>query len=721
MKRKFMIMVLAMSMALSSMPVAAADFTDGGIDGQSGISVQEGTALDTVSPVAGNPGFTAGPEERKSTDAGWREDPATGKYFYFNEEGEAQYGWVILSGKQYFILPEDPKGIVIQQAEGETALEPGRIENAVVSVDGQWYAFNETGEAALLNEESEEIGDTEIFAAPAETPVLDGRAVDTQYASLNWTKAKDVDGYEVYGYNSGKKTFGLITTVGKNTFSFKKKIGYARDGRFKIRTFRTGQDGQKEYGPFSNEVLVQTACAAPKITSVKAAGSKALIVSWSKSASADGYLVYRYIQKNGNYKLVKTISNGNTTSFKNTGLVNGRQYYYKIKAYRILDNGEKLLSGFCSPVSGKAAASSTNDPVNIGSTATGAVIPEYENVVVREVDPENFDRTFNKALLEAGENADRSTQYKIVIPPGNYQAGRRYMIPSNTYVYMVGATVNATGTRVGMWNTDTQNPSENIIVEGGTWTTLSQPSTVDGTVVRLVGVRNLVMKDMTIKTKRSGHIIEAADVTGLTVIGCTISGNNKDSKEPYKNVQPKEALQLDVATASAVPGYDHPASMLNGRGCHNILITNNTFSNCGRGVGSHSGTGNGAESRPYTNIIVSGNTITNVLGEGIFGQDWRDCTISNNTITNTRQTGIYLLDASNVRVSANKIGKINKYTGTRKNTYDPNGSYGVGVLVRRSNTVYMDNNQFNKLYGGIIQELNNKNVTLKNNRTSNLK
>ena len=44
MKRKFMIMVLAMSMALSSMPVAAADFTDGGIDGQSGISVQEGTA-----------------------------------------------------------------------------------------------------------------------------------------------------------------------------------------------------------------------------------------------------------------------------------------------------------------------------------------------------------------------------------------------------------------------------------------------------------------------------------------------------------------------------------------------------------------------------------------------------------------------------------------------------------------------------------------------------
>ena len=79
------------------------------------------------------------------------------------------------------------------------------------------------------------------------------------------------------------------------------------------------------------------------------------------------------------------------------------------------------------------------------------------------------------------------------------------------------------------------------------------------------------------------------------------------------------------------------------------------------------------------------------------------------------------MDTANVRVSGNKIGKINKYTGSRKTTYDPNGDYGVGVLLRRSNTVYMDNNKFQKLYGGIIQEANNKNVTLKNNKTSNLK
>lgn len=713
MKRKIMIMVLAMTMSLSASPVMAAEFTDGGVQ-----SVQELPAPDL--PVQD---FTSGAEageEIPMPDTGWTEDPETGKYFYYNEGGEPQYGWVILSGERYFVKSEAPQDYMIQQAEGEPALEPGRIENAVVSIDGQWYTFNKNGEASLLQEGTEETGDMEIFSAPAEAPALDGDVVDFQYVSLSWTKAEGADGYEVYGYNSGKKTYSLIATVGKDTFSYKKKIGYARDGRFKIRSF-TGQDGAKEYGPFSNDVLVQTACAAPKITSVKSAGSKALTVSWSKSASADGYQIYRYIQKNGNYKLVKTITNGNTTSFKNTGLVNGRQYYYKIKAYRILDNGGKIFSDFCSPVSGKAAASSTDDPVNIGSTATGAVIPEYENVVVKEVDPEDFDRTFNKALLEAGENADRTTQYKIIIPPGNYQAGRRYMIPSNTYVYMVGATVNATGTRVGMWNTDTQNPSENIIMEGGTWTTMSQPASVDGTVVRLVGVRNLVMKNMTIKTKRSGHIIEAADVNGFTVTGCTISGNNKDAKEPYKSIQPKEALQLDVATASAVPGYDHPASMLNGKGCHNVLITNNTFSNCGRGVGSHSGTGNGAESRPYTNITVSGNTITNALGEGIFGQDWRDCTISGNTVTNAKQAGIYLLDTANVRVSGNKIGKINKYTGSRKTTYDPNGDYGVGVLLRRSNTVYMDNNKFQKLYGGIIQEANNKNVTLKNNKTSNLK
>src|SRR5699024_1469350 len=103
-----------------------------------------------------------------------------------------------------------------------------------------------------------------------------------------------------------------------------------------------------------------------------------------------------------------------------------------------------------------------------------------------------------------------------------------------------------------------------------------------------------------------------------------------------------------------------------------------------RGVGSHSGTGNGAEKQPYTNIKVTDNTIKNTLGEGIFAQDWRNCTITGNKISNTKQAGIYFLDAYNVKADNNHISNISKYTGKRKTTYDPNGAYGVGMLIRRS-------------------------------------
>lgn len=348
--------------------------------------------------------------------------------------------------------------------------------------------------------------------------------------------------------------------------------------------------------------------------------------------------------------------------------------------------------------------------------STGAVIPKYKETVVIHVDSTMFDRTFNNALLEATEKASRSKQYKIIIPPGTYEAGRSYKLPSNTHIYAKGAIIYGTGTRVGMMITDPIRKSENIIIEGGTWSTLKQPE-VQGTMIRLLGVKNMMMKDMTIQTNRRRHIIEAADMYGFTITGCKISGNNKDNKAPYTSVQPKEAVQLDVATASAMPGFNTASKMYNGKGCHRVLINNNTFYNCARGIGSHSGTGKGIEKYPYTYITVAGNTIKNVLGEAIYAQNWRYSTINSNKISNCRQAGIYLLDTYNIRLNKNQISSVKKYTGQRKTTYDPRGAYGVGVLARRCNTLYMDYNTVKKnARKGILLEAGCKKVTNKGNK-----
>lgn len=748
--KKLMAMALACMLAISQPAyVIAADFTDGGVfsvrengmllsESQKFIELLNGEraklgrtpvqldekamelAIARASEDMGAEGKTA------DQDVFWRECTAgslSGKAEDFIRLWKSSPAeWALLTDEKYTRLGfaiyrhESEKDLFYGYAELGTAQTGNDAQKGFPATDSPYV--NSDLETAVYTGQYGTAAKAAEAAKPA-APKLTGKVTKYQYVDLTWQKTANAKGYEIYGYNSGKKTFGKIATVDGNTLKYEKKIGYGRDGRFKIRAYNTDSNGNKVYGPYSNIVTVQTAAQTPKISSVKASGSKALTVAWNKVSAADGYQVYRYIQKDGNYTLVKTINSGSTTSLKNTGLVNGKIYYYKIKSFRVLDNGKKLYSAFSAPV-GCKVGSSVSGPSSgaSGSNATGAVIPAYDQVVTKNVDPANFDRTFKQALLEAEENASSSVQYKIVIPPGNYQAGRLYKIPSNTHVYAVGATINATGTRVGMWYTDPAKPSENIIMEGGTWTTLDQPSSVDGTVVRLVGIENMVIKDMVIKTKRTGHIIEAADMNGFTVEGCTFSGNDKDVNAS-KNVQPKEALQLDVATKEAIPGYNHPQSMLNGKGCHNVVITGNTFTNCGRGVGSHSGTGNGAEKQPYTNIKVTDNIIKNVLGEGIFAQDWRNCTITGNKISNTKQTGIYFLDAYNIKADNNRISNISKYTGKRKATYDPNGVYGVGMLIRRSQKFSVSGNTLTKVYSpGIIQELNCKNMTVKNNKIS---
>lgn len=348
--------------------------------------------------------------------------------------------------------------------------------------------------------------------------------------------------------------------------------------------------------------------------------------------------------------------------------------------------------------------------------STGAVFPDYQETVTIQVDPVKFDRTFKEALLEAEEKASSLIQYKIVLPPGTYTAERVYRLPSNTHIYARGVTIYAKGTRVGMLVTDATKKSENIIVEGGTWSTVKQ-NPVSGTMLRFLGVKNMMLKDMKIQSNRKNHIIEVADMNGFTVTGCAISGNNKDNKAPYKSVQSKEALQLDVAIPSAMPGFDTAPAMYNGKGCHRVLIKNNTFYNCARGVGSHSGTGKGIEKYPYTYITVTGNTIKNLLGEAVYSQNWRYSAISANKISNCRQAGIYLLDTYSIRLNKNHITNVKQYTGARKTTYDPNGEYGVGVLARRSNLLYMDYNTIQKTARkGILLEAGYKKVTNKKNQ-----
>lgn len=331
--------------------------------------------------------------------------------------------------------------------------------------------------------------------------------------------------------------------------------------------------------------------------------------------------------------------------------------------------------------------------------ASGAKIPEYENVVTRTVDTSKngFSTSMAAYLSEAAKKASENTQYKIVIPPGTYTARYWQNIPSNTWIYAKGARICAQkGNKrmVLLSNEKIGKATENIIIEGGIWDTTTQSiNDSPGTApFRFAHTKNLVFQDITIKGNRKSHLIEVSDIDGLTITGCKISGNNY-----YLGVQPKEAIQLDVATKPAM------VNMLpyNGKGCHNVLIENNEFDKVSRGVGSHNEKLSVVEANPYTNVIIRNNTFKNLTGEAIYIKWWKNGTVEKNTIQNGKRAGIFVDCSSKLKITNNTIKKIAAFAGERKTTY---GADTAGVMLRDSHNNTIQGNTLSQCKGSAVQQ-----------------
>lgn len=67
--------------------------------------------------------------------------------------------------------------------------------------------------------------------------------------------------------------------------------------------------------------------------------SKSITLSWRKVKGATGYEISRKDAYNGSYKKVKTISDGETVCWKNSGLSKKHEYYYRVRAYIKISSG----------------------------------------------------------------------------------------------------------------------------------------------------------------------------------------------------------------------------------------------------------------------------------------------------------------------------------------------------------------------------------------------
>lgn len=81
---------------------------------------------------------------------------------------------------------------------------------------------------------------------------------------------------------------------------------------------------------------------------VTAASMTSAQLKWTKQTGIDGYRIYRATSKDGEYELIKLITDASVTSYTNKGLTTGTTYYYKVRPYKTVS--DKLYVSFSGSV-----------------------------------------------------------------------------------------------------------------------------------------------------------------------------------------------------------------------------------------------------------------------------------------------------------------------------------------------------------------------------------
>ena len=87
-----------------------------------------------------------------------------------------------------------------------------------------------------------------------------------------------------------------------------------------------------------------------------------ITLAWDKVSGVTGYEIYRATSKNGKYAKIKTHAKN---SFKDTKLKAGKTYYYKVRAYKLV-NGMKIYGDYSSVVAMETKTSKPSIKVKAG-------------------------------------------------------------------------------------------------------------------------------------------------------------------------------------------------------------------------------------------------------------------------------------------------------------------------------------------------------------------
>jgi Listeria-Bacteroides repeat domain (List_Bact_rpt)/Bacterial Ig-like domain (group 3)/Fibronectin type III domain/The GLUG motif len=186
-----------------------------------------------------------------------------------------------------------------------------------------------------------------VYATPAlAVPTTKATSAGYNKVKVSWTLVSGAQSYDIYRATSPTGTYSNIKTItsGSTSSYINTNLTIGRTYYYKVRANRV-VSGKKVYSTFSKIISAKPVLAAPARISLGKVSNTSIKISWYKVSEATGYEIYRSTSKTGTYTKIKTITSASISSYTNTSLARGRTYYFKVRAYKVV-NGKKIYSSY---------------------------------------------------------------------------------------------------------------------------------------------------------------------------------------------------------------------------------------------------------------------------------------------------------------------------------------------------------------------------------------
>lgn len=167
---------------------------------------------------------------------------------------------------------------------------------------------------------------------------------------LTWSEVKDAEGYLIYGIRGGGNKYGYIGMTSKTSFVDVKALT-SDYNYYWVFAYCKDENGKMYPGLTAHYVYGKAQkCAA--VTDLKASSVKGGVkLTWTKSARAEGYLVYG-IHPGEKYGYIGMTTKGTTFTDKKASSTDWN--FYWVFPYHTDSNGNKVVGGTPKYVYGKA-------------------------------------------------------------------------------------------------------------------------------------------------------------------------------------------------------------------------------------------------------------------------------------------------------------------------------------------------------------------------------